>query len=85
MAGDCADAAAVRPVLSGTVLESAQLRLAYDAQQDGWSAAVFHARVDEQGPAVVLATTEGGTRVGGYNPIGWRALRSADCQLASRT
>ena len=96
VAGDCPYAEAVRPVLTGTVLETAQLRcnqdphdsafarsialahrveaacrMAYDAQEDGWSAAAFHACVDNQGPAAVLAFTYSGNRMGGYNPIGW--------------
>ncbi len=59
-----------RPLLSRTQLESKPLRLAYDAERDGWSPAAFHRGVDSFGAAVVLAVTEGGAIIGGYNPEG---------------
>lgn len=72
--GDSGDAALLRPLLAGTQLESEGLALAYDADSHGWSARSFHERVDGRGPAVVLARTEGGAVVGGYNPEGWVGL-----------
>jgi hypothetical protein len=35
-------------VLDGTVLEGEALELAYDAERDGWTAAAFHAKVDNK-------------------------------------
>lgn len=40
-----------------TQLERAPLRLAYDADRDGWSAAAFHQAVDGYGAALVVAET----------------------------
>jgi hypothetical protein len=34
----------------------------------------FHARVDGRGPAVVLARTQKGAVIGGFNPKGWVGL-----------
>ena len=58
-------------VLEGTVLDGQPLVLAYDAQRDGWTASAFHARCDNRGPALVVATSAGGARFGGFNPVGF--------------
>lgn len=39
--------------------------LAYDADAHGWDYRAFHERVDGRGPALVLATSEGGAVFGG--------------------
>lgn len=59
--GDAEDVAVLRPLLAQTQLESAPLRMAYDADRDGWTAAAFHGRVDTFGAALVLAQTGKGT------------------------
>ena len=46
-------------------------RMAYSADEHGWSAGAFHAQVDTFGAAVVLATSAGGAVFGAYNPRGW--------------
>ena len=50
--GDEPGAAAIRPLLAKTQLERKPLRLAYDANRDGWSSDAFHAAVDTFGAAV---------------------------------
>lgn len=60
----------IRPMLAQTSLESTPLRLAYDAERDGWTPAAFHAAVNTFGAAVVIAETTGGAILGGYNPSG---------------
>lgn len=45
-------------------------RLAYDANVHGWNPASFHQQVDTFGASIVLAETEGGAVLGGYNPSG---------------
>lgn len=55
--GDAEDVAALRPLLAQTQLERVPLRLAYDAERDGWTAAAFHGRVDTFGAALVVAQT----------------------------
>lgn len=60
-----------RPALAQTNFEKKALRLAYDANRDGWSASAFHSKVDEKGPAVVFARSQSGGVFGGYNPKGW--------------
>ncbi|PSC73341.1 ATPase AAA [Micractinium conductrix] len=72
--GDGDDVAALRPLLAQTQLESAPLRMAYDADEDGWTPDAFHAAVDSFGAALVVAQTEGGALVGGYNARGWVSL-----------
>jgi hypothetical protein len=52
LAGDDGAAALLRPLLADTQLESAALRLAFDAERDGWSSEAFHERVDGFGAAV---------------------------------
>ena len=56
--GDAASIAHLRPLLKNTNLEFLPLRLAYDAQQDGWSAEAFHAKVRPDGPTHALARAE---------------------------
>ncbi|EFN54294.1 hypothetical protein CHLNCDRAFT_135883 [Chlorella variabilis] len=70
LSGDNEDVAKLRPLLAQTQLESVPLRLAYDADQDGWTPTAFHQRVDGFGAALVVAETVGGAVVGGYNPRG---------------
>lgn len=53
------------------------LRCAYDANKHGWTASAFHERVNTFGAAVVVAKTEGGAVIGGYNPSGERQQRPA--------
>lgn len=69
--GDSKEVALLRPFLKNTSLEKRALRLAYDANRDGWSALNFHRAVDKKGPSVVVCTTESGLICGGYNPKGW--------------
>lgn len=57
MAGDGDDVAVLRPLLAQTQLESAPLRLAYDASVDGWTPDAFHSCVDGFGAALVVAET----------------------------
>ena len=72
--GDDVDVAFFRPLLARTTLEKRALQLAYNGERDGWDARAFHARVDGLGPGVVLACTEQGAVIGGYNPKGWVGL-----------
>ena len=65
VAGDSSEAALLRPMLKNTNLEFLQLRKAYDAQRDGWSATAFHRKVDKTGPCIVLAKTQGALGAGG--------------------
>jgi len=76
-------AAAVRPLLKETQLESRPLRLAYDASRHGFAAAPFHRAVDGAGAAVVLCVTESGVTCGGYNPKGWAGLGGARPSVVS--
>eukprot|EP00877_Chromochloris_zofingiensis_P009355 jgi/Chrzof1/4673/Cz14g22100.t1 len=61
----------IRPLLAGSQLETETLRLAYSATEDGWNPQAFHERVDGYGAAIVLARTQGGALIGGYNPLGY--------------
>jgi hypothetical protein len=70
VATDDAEMSLIRPMLAQTAIESAPLRLAYDAERDGWNPEAFHAAVNTFGAAVVIAQTAGGAIVGGYNPSG---------------
>jgi hypothetical protein len=72
--GDTGSAVIIRPLLAGTQLESTNLRLAYSAERDGWSAAAFHERVNTFGAGIVVLRTAGGALIGGYNPRGWIGL-----------
>ena len=58
-------------VLKGTVLAYRKLILAYDAETDGWNAGAFHLKVDNQGPAILIAKTKRGGYFGAFNPLGW--------------
>eukprot|EP01026_Neomeris_dumetosa_P055281 TRINITY_DN5015_c0_g2_i1.p2 TRINITY_DN5015_c0_g2~~TRINITY_DN5015_c0_g2_i1.p2 ORF type:complete len:316 (-),score=40.55 TRINITY_DN5015_c0_g2_i1:517-1431(-) len=71
---DSEEMALFRPLLAKTQLEEKELRLCYDAEKDGWNAESFHSRVAAYGAAVVLARTQGGAIIGGYNPKGWIAI-----------
>eukprot|EP00959_Pyramimonas_sp_CCMP1952_P398044 8340155-Pyramimonas_sp.AAC.1 len=53
------------------LLEFVPLGLAYDANKDGWSTSAFHKKLDGMGAALLVAETEGGAVIGGYNPKGW--------------
>jgi len=71
VAGDDEEVSIFRSLLARTSLEERPLKLAYDANRDGWDARSFHERVDTLGPGVVLARTDKGAVIGGYNPKGW--------------
>ena len=58
-------------VLQGTVLANRKLILAFDADKDGWNAGAFHAKLDNQGPAILIAKTKKGGYFGAFNPLGW--------------
>jgi len=64
-------ARSLRPLLDGTVLEGEPLSLAFDACRDGWTAAAFHQAVDNRGPTLLVARSAGGSRFGGFNPLGF--------------
>lgn len=82
--GDDKDVAILRPLLKNTNLEFRALRLAYSANRDGWNAPAFHAKVDKQGPSLVVATTSGDNLVvGGYNPKGWVSYGEARGSIAA--
>ena len=73
----------VRQVLARTNLEERALTLSYCANRDGWSAKKFHAKLDAQGPAVILCKTASGDVFGGYNPCGWVGLGEARGSIAA--
>jgi len=83
LVGDSKDAALLRPFLKNTNLEKRALRLAYDANRDGWSATAFHRAVDKKGPSIVLCTTDSGLICGGYNPKGWVGYGEARGSIAA--
>jgi len=64
-------------LLQNAFIAGKELRRCYKATRDGFSAEEFHARVDNRGPTVVVATAVDPTdakqelTVGGYNPKGW--------------
>ena len=60
-------------------------RLAYSADEHGWSAGAFHAQVDTFGAALVLGTTAGGAVFGGYNPRGWIGKQNHDLHMMTHT
>ena len=74
MDGDSPEVALLRPLLAKTQLERLPLRLAYDADIDGWTAEAFHAKVNTFGAGLLVARTAGGAVCGGYNPRGWIGL-----------
>ncbi len=49
VSSDNKDMAIIRPLLAQTRLEGAQLKLAYDANKDGWNADTFHLKCKGQG------------------------------------
>lgn len=49
MSSDNKDMAIIRPLLAQTRLEGAQLKLAYDANKDGWNADTFHLKCKVHG------------------------------------
>eukprot|EP00316_Scyphosphaera_apsteinii_P024683 CAMPEP_0119331468 /NCGR_PEP_ID=MMETSP1333-20130426/80679_1 /TAXON_ID=418940 /ORGANISM="Scyphosphaera apsteinii, Strain RCC1455" /LENGTH=331 /DNA_ID=CAMNT_0007341081 /DNA_START=128 /DNA_END=1123 /DNA_ORIENTATION=- len=69
--GDSVEVQQLRPMLKNTNLEFLRLRLAYDSDRDGWSAAAWHSKVDKCGPCMVVAKTIGGAYCGGYAPKGF--------------
>jgi len=56
----------IRQLLAKTNLEYRPLKLAYDANKDGWNAQVFHSKIDKKGPEFIfqhnLAYFDDGTR-----------------------
>ena len=60
--------------MKNTRLEATPLRLAYDADEHGWSSAAFLARVATLGANVVVCTSAGGAVFGGYAPRSWLGL-----------
>lgn len=48
------DKAIIRPLLSGTNLETRALQLLYSADSDGWKASAFHQRVDKKGSHLLI-------------------------------
>jgi hypothetical protein len=83
VAGDDKDVARLRPLLKNTNLETRPLRLAYSANAHGWRPDAFHARVDRNGPSLVVCTTATGQVVGGYNPKGWVSYGEARGSVAA--
>ena len=81
--GDSASMAIVRQCLKNTNLETRKLQLAYSGTRDGFSYKTFHLKVDNKGPAILLATTKSGEVVGGYNPCGWVNLGEARGNIAA--
>jgi hypothetical protein len=81
--GDTPEIAMLRPLLKNTNLETRNLRLTYDANKDGWDPIKFHSKVDRQGGAVVLCTTNTGIKCGGYNPKGWVGYGEARGSIAA--
>lgn len=67
----CPNKVLIRQLLKNTNLETRDLQLLYDANEDGWRAIKFHDKLDKKGPSVVLARTSSGGTLGGYNPCGW--------------
>ena len=60
--GEDGEAALLRPLLRQTMLERLPLALAYDASVHGWSAEAFHACLDGQGAALLVAESEAGAQ-----------------------
>jgi len=84
VAGDSPEIAKyIRPFMKNTNLESRELRVVYDANQDGWNALKFHSKVDKGGPSIVLCTTSEGVVCGGYNPKGWVGYGEARGSIAA--
>ena len=67
-------------VLRDTTLYSTRLILRYDASEHGWNAAAFHDKVDNMGPAFLIAKTNNGGYFGAFNPVGWASREDyRDC------
>ena len=81
--GDDKEVALLRPLLKNTNLERRRLRLAYNANSNGWNAQAFHKAVDKKGPSLVVLTTTSGRVVGGYNPKGWVSYGEARGSIAA--
>jgi hypothetical protein len=81
--GDDKDVARLRPLLKNTNLETRPLRLAFSANAHGWRPDAFHAKVDRNGPSLVVCTTTNGQVVGGYNPKGWVSYGEARGSVAA--
>lgn len=79
--GDSEDVAVLRPLLAQTQLESKPLRLAYDADRDGWSADAFHLCVDGFGAALVVAQTGVGLLHGCRQLLWHPACAPTSCML----
>lgn len=77
VASDGELAARLRPMLRRTQLESRGVKLAYDAETDGWNCGAFHGACDTLGAAVVYGKTRDGEEVGAYNPKGWASMGNA--------
>ena len=60
-----------RPMLARTMMEKREMKLRYDANSHGWSAASFHSKVDKLGASLMILETVDGQICGGYNPKGW--------------
>jgi len=80
---DCKLSQIVRPLLKQTYLEQRNLHIAYNAERDGWSKSVFHNKMDGKGASLVLAITEDGKLIGGYNPKGWASMGGARPSVAA--
>jgi hypothetical protein len=80
---DDAEMAMLRQMLCQTSLEESPLRLAYDADVNGWTPDAFHAAVNTFGAAIVIAETTGGAVIGGYNPSGWQPCMCNGSVLAN--
>jgi hypothetical protein len=72
------DAACERVARHDAVLDATLLR--YDASEHGWNAAAFHDKVDNMGPAFLIAKTTNGGYFGAFNPVGWASREDyRDC------
>lgn len=80
---DDAEMASIRPLLKNTNLEERALKLAYDANKDGWNPPSFHNKVDKKGPSIVVLKTSDGLVCGGYNPKGWVSYGEARGSIAA--
>ena len=80
---DDIEMADIRPLMKNTNLETRSLKLAYDANRDGWNPNTFHSKVDKKGPSIVVCKTESGLVCGGYNPKGWVSYGEARGSIAA--
>ncbi|KAG9300485.1 hypothetical protein G9A89_010111 [Geosiphon pyriformis] len=63
-----------------------QFKLLVRGTRDGFTPATFHKYCDDQGPNVVICRIkESGQIIGGYNPIGWRGLKSSRWQYTGES